>query len=147
MICVDASVAVKWVLDEEGSDRARVLYRAVERADRAIVAPSLLPLEVTNILRQRTRNANGLSVAAATDLLDRFLGLPIAIYHPVDLHRRALALAHALDLPADYDAHYLALADTLGCEFWTDDEKLARQTGNDLSFVRRLRDLPFPVES
>jgi predicted nucleic acid-binding protein len=146
MICVDASLAVKWVLDEERSDQARALFRALERAGRDIVAPPLLPFEVTNILRQRTRATNGISLDAATELLDRFLGLPIAIFDPDDLHRRALALAHAFDLPAAYDAHYLALAEHLGCELWTDDGRLLRRVEHDLSFVRRLGDYPVPAE-
>jgi predicted nucleic acid-binding protein len=138
MICVNASVAVKWVLDADRSDLARALFRAAERADRDIVAPPLLPFEVTNTLRQRTRAVPGLSPAAATELLDRFLTLPIAIYYPDDLHSRALALAHAFDLPAAYDALYLALAEHLDCELWTDDDRLARRVGSDLPFVRRL---------
>jgi predicted nucleic acid-binding protein len=146
MICVDASVAVKWVLDEERSDRAKALFRATERAGRDIVAPTLLPLEVTNILRQRTRAANGLALEAAIRILDRFLALPIAIHAPDDLHRRALALAHAFDLPAAYDARYLALAEHFGCDLWTDDERLFRRVERSLPFIRRLGDYPTSVE-
>ena len=58
MICVDASVAVKWLLNEERSDRARALYLAALLAGEPIVAPVLLPLEVTNILRQRMRGSD-----------------------------------------------------------------------------------------
>jgi predicted nucleic acid-binding protein len=140
MICVDASLAVKWILDEERSDQAKALYRATVRAGRQIVAPPLLPLEVTNILRQRTRSVDSMSLDVATDLLDEFLALPIEIHNPDGLHRRALALACSLDLPAAYDAHYLALAEHLGCELWTDDQRLVRRVENDLSFVHRLSD-------
>ena len=145
MICVDASVAVKWILDEERSDQARALFRAAERVDSAIVAPPLLFFEVTNVLRQRTRPKDGLSLAAATALLDRFLALPIVVFYPEDSHRRALALSHALNLPAAHDAHCLTLAEHLGCEFWTDDERLWRKAEDaGVSFVRRLSDAPLP---
>lgn len=146
MICVDASVAVKWILDEDRSDRARALFRAAERGGSDIVAPPLLPFEVTNVLRQRTRAADGLSLAAATALLDRFLTLPIAIHRSDDLHLRALALAHAFDLPAAYDAHYLALAEDLGCELWTDDERLWRRAEPHVPWVRRLSTFSMPIE-
>lgn len=57
MICADASVAVKWVVEEERSDQATALYHAVLGAGRTIVAPPLLPIEVTNIRLRRTRSA------------------------------------------------------------------------------------------
>ncbi len=145
MICVDASVAVKWVVEEERSDQATVLYNAVLSAGRAIVAPPLLPIEVTNILLRRTRSADRWPLDLATARLERFLDLPIAIHNPDDLHSRALALAHAFDLPAAYDAHYLALAETLGCELWTDDERLWRRVESRIPLVRRLSDYSLPA--
>lgn len=66
MICVDASVAGKWILEEEQSDRAKALYRSALLAREPIVAPPLLPTEVTNILRQRTHAQDGLSLIEAT---------------------------------------------------------------------------------
>ena len=73
MICVDGSVAVKWVLNEERSYQARTLYEAALRAAEPIVAPTLLPLEVTNILRQRMRANDGLSLTEAVRQLGDFL--------------------------------------------------------------------------
>ena len=140
MICVDASVAVKLLLDEERSDRATALYDATLRAGEPIVAPPLLPLEVTNILRQRMRAQGGLSLAEAIVHLDDFLVFPIKVHNPPRLHYQALALAVAHGLPATYDAHYLALAQHFGCELWTDDLRLLRQVGDNLPFVRALGD-------
>ena len=142
MICVDASVAVKWVLEEELSDLALVLYDVVVQAGQAIVAPPLLPLEVTNILRQRMRANSGVSLTDATEQLDDFLALPIDYYNPLGLHHQALVLADALDLPATYDAHYLALTEHLGCEMWTDDQRLIRRVATSLPFVRWIGDYP-----
>ena len=146
MICVDASVAVKWILDEERSDLAMALYDAVVQAGQSIVAPPLLPLEVTNILRQRMRANAGLSLIDATDQLNDFLALPIEYHNPVGLHFQALVLADALGLPATYDAHYLALAENLGCELWTDDQRLIRHVATSLPFVRWIGDHPATVD-
>ena len=119
MICVDASVAVKWILEEERSDLALALYDAVVQAGQSIVAPPLLPLEMTNILCQRMRANPEISLTKATEQLDDFLALPIDYHNPMGLQHQALVLADALGLPATYDAHYLALAEHLGCELWT----------------------------
>lgn len=142
MICVEASVAVKWILDEERSDRAGALYEATAKANQPIVAPSLLPLEITNILRQRMRTKDGLSLIAATQHLDDFLALSIEFHNPVGLHFQALVLADALDLPTTYDAHYLVLAEHLGCELWSDDLRLIRRVATSLPFVRWIGNHP-----
>jgi predicted nucleic acid-binding protein len=142
VICVDASVAVKWVLEEERSDLALALYDAVVQAGQSIVAPPLLPLELTNILRQRMRANSEVSLAYATEQLDDFLALPIDYHNPVGLHHQALVLADALDLPATYGAHYLPLAEHLGCELWTDDQRLIRHVATSLPFVRWIGDHP-----
>ena len=146
MICADASVAVKWILDEERSDRAIALYEATTKANQPIVAPPLLPLEITNVLRQRMRTRDGLSLGAAAQHLEDFLALPIEFHNPAGLHYQALVLADALGLPATYDAHYLALAEYLGCALWTDDQRLIRHVANRLPFVRWIGDHPATVE-
>jgi predicted nucleic acid-binding protein len=145
VICVEASVAVKWILEEERSDLAMALYEAVVQADRSIVAPPLLPLEVINILRQRMRVNLEVSITDATAQLDDFLALPIDYHIPVGLHHRALVLADALGLPATYDAHYLALAEHLGCELWTDDLRLMRRVATNLPCLRWIGDHPAPA--
>jgi predicted nucleic acid-binding protein len=142
VICVDASVAIKWLLKEERSDRAIALYETTAKANQPIVAPPLLPLEITNILRQRMRAQDAISLIRATEHLAAFLALSIELRNPTGLHFQALVLADALDLPATYDAHYLALAEHLGCELWTDDQRLIRRVATSLPFVRWVGDHP-----
>ena len=140
MICVDSSVAVKWIVLEEHSDRARALFRAARQANEPLVAPPLLPIEITNVLYRRVRSPGGMSPDEASALLAQFLAFPIALHNPAGLHQRALSLAAAYGLPATYDAHYLAVAESLGCAFWTDDRRLLRGLADRLPFVRSLGD-------
>jgi predicted nucleic acid-binding protein len=138
MICLDASVAIKLILDEDGSNQAKALYRSMLLIRTPIVAPPLMPIEVTNIMRQQMRGPRGLSQAEATNLLEEFLALSFTIYNPLELHLQALILADAHALPATYDAHYLALAELMSCDFWTADQRLVQQVRSDLPFVRWL---------
>jgi predicted nucleic acid-binding protein len=103
----------------------------------SIVAPTLLPYEVTNILRLRTLRGS-LPAGQAQPLLAQYLTFPIRLLSPETLHREALRLSESFALPAAYDAHYLALAQLLSCELWTDDRRLLRQLGGKLTFVRAI---------
>lgn len=126
-LVVDASVVVKWFVEEEDSARARVLMEDFSAQDVELHAPAILPFEILNALRFHPGSTEGLllSVQAA---LERF-----AIReHPFrgDYCRRALHLAVTDDL-AVYDAAYLALARELGLKLVTADASLARAAGPD----------------
>jgi predicted nucleic acid-binding protein len=136
MICLDASVAVKLVLDEEWSDRVEALFFTTIETGEPVIGPPLLPIEVTNIVRQRMRIPGGLSRDEALERLQEFLGFPIEIHNPPWLHHQALVLADEYGLPAAYDAHYLALAAHFTCPLWTDDRRLLQAVAQGLPFVR-----------
>jgi predicted nucleic acid-binding protein len=141
MICVDASLAAKWVLPEEHRAEALALLRATLERGEPIIAPPLLPIEVTNILRQRLRRADdALTLDEAVQALRAFLTLPLVLATPDDLHERSLRLADAHGLPAVYDAYYVALAQTAGCDLWTADRRLLRLLGERASFARFIGD-------
>lgn len=140
MICADASLAIKWLLgDEEHAERALALLEAtLDRGDE-IVAPPFLPVEITNILRQRMRR-QGMSRARAGALLRHFLAIPITFTTPAGLYEAALTLADTYDLGAVYDAHYVAVAQAVGCDLWTADRRLVRALSPDLALVRWIGD-------
>ena len=50
-ICVDSSVALKLVLDEEDSDKAHALWASWVAEDFEIIAPCHLAFEVTSVIR------------------------------------------------------------------------------------------------
>lgn len=140
MICLDASVTVKLVQFEELSDRTAALVSAATLAGQTIVAPPLLPIEMTNALLKRTRRPASISQDEARRRLERLLEYPIELRYPDGLHDRALSLAYEHGLPGAYDAHYLALAEMVGCELWTDDLRLLRALAGRLPFVRPISD-------
>lgn len=147
MICVDASVAVKWVLNEKLSGHARALYRAQLELREPIIVPSLLVYEVTNTVRQQIRKPEGMSRIAARRALADLLAARIEIHSPSGMHQLALDIADDHDLPAAYDAHYLALSELLGCEFWTADVRLLRRVQTGMPFVRWLGDYTLADEA
>ena len=69
MICVDSSVAIKWVFREEYSRQSLAIVRASARASERIVGPALLPIEVTNAIRRRMLSER-LSLGEARRLLE-----------------------------------------------------------------------------
>ena len=140
MICVDASVATKWILPEEYSEQADALSTGSILAGEPVIAPSLLPIEVTNILRQRIRGEQHISLAEATELLERCLAIHVSSASAPGLHREALELADWYQFAAVYDADYVALAQILRCELWTDDRRLLRTLRGKLDFVKWIGD-------
>lgn len=145
MICVDASVVAKWLFTEDLSDRAEALYEETVRDGERIVAPALLPIEITNLIRQRMRRLKApheelLTFTEARQHLEQFLTFPVELSILPSIHRRALELAAIHTLPAVYDAHYLALADLLSIPFWTADHTLVNSLQQALPFVRWIGD-------
>lgn len=116
---VDASVALKWVLDEPGSAAASGLLDG-----RGLFAPPLLAIEVANALWVATRRGQ-LTGAEAEDALDLILRAPFQPLPPgLRLPLRALELARLLDHPV-YDCVYLALAIRLERPVVTADRRFA----------------------
>jgi len=99
---IDASVAVKWVVPEIDSDRARLLSQA------RLEAPDLLPIECANILWKKV-GLGDLNERDAATRLDLLLHSPLTLVPSHALLPPALRMALDLKHPV-YDCVYLALA-------------------------------------
>lgn len=117
-IVIDASVAVKWVVDERGSDAALAL-----RDEGELIAPALWLAEVANALWKIARAGN----ITAEEANGRFAELqdsPVTTV-AIDPHMpTALALATELRHPV-YDCLYLAVAIFRNTQVVTDDRRFA----------------------
>jgi len=101
---VDTSVAMKWIVDEEDSDKAELLQAA------EMVAPALIRIEVGNVLRTLAAKQM-LTDECAIDLFLFLQPAPITIIDADEfLERRAMELVLALRHPINA-CIYLALAE------------------------------------
>jgi predicted nucleic acid-binding protein len=117
-VIVDASVAIKWVLSEDGSEAAKRLV-----ADEILAAPDLMFIECANVLRTKTRRGE-LSALFAGEALAVIDAIPIRSI-PARPH---VAAAHAIALELDrsaYDALYLAVALAERATLFTADMRFA----------------------
>ena len=135
-VVVDASVAVKWLVREEHTDKALGILRTWHDEEVTPAAPYLLPFEVANALHRKVCRGE-LSLGDTARMIPRLLGSQLELHQTAELHVRALELASGLQQGAVYDVHYLALAEEFGCELWTADQRfhLAAEGVGDVHWI------------
>ena len=139
-VVVDASLALKWVLPEQGAEDALLLRGHWQVSSETVVAPPIFKPEVTNAIHQYVRRGH-LDRSDAADILGILVPL-VEIAEPTGLYGRALELAAYLSLGSTYDALYLALAESQGCAFWTADRRLVRSVRERVPQVHWLGEQP-----
>lgn len=125
---VDASVVVRWFVDQSGSESAARWLRAFAKDPDLLVGPDLLRFEVHGALcRLQPKRQNGW----ATQAFQRFerLGMK-SLPTTLTLFGRAAALSREVPV-GGYDAIYLALAEELGVQWLTADAKALRRLRGD----------------
>ncbi len=138
---VDASVLVKWFMEEEDRDRALGLRELHTSGRSALFVSELTFLEILNAIRYGPK-ATEEDGAEAVYVLEN-LHLQVK---PTDfqLLRKANAIAWAYKITI-YDALYVALAEQLGYPLITSDEVLVKKLKGH-SIVVPLRELEFKTQ-
>ncbi len=144
-VVVDASIALKWTINEADSSAALALLVDWTKQEIEVHAPFLLAYEVTNALYRRVRKGE-------IPFYDARRGLTEIIYKVVefdfredpDFNIRAMELGQQFGLPAVYDSHYLALAESKECELWTADLRMWNSVKGKLDWVHWMGDYSKP---
>jgi predicted nucleic acid-binding protein len=134
-VVVDASLALKWVVEEPYSVEAHALLSRWRESRRRVLAPALFLYEVTNALAKRMQRRQ-LTLEQSKERLRFFLESGPLLKQIGGIHPRALELMERFGLPTAYDAHYLAVAESERCECWTADERLWNSVKRELAWVR-----------
>jgi len=137
LCCVDASVAIKWYVQEPRSEAAVSLLAKAEAGQLRIVAPDLAVYEMMSALR-RLVGSQDVALPSARRAVSHFL-TAVEFVNVEEFAPDALDLAVQYGIWT-YDASYLAVASARGCELWTEDAKIL-SLKERLPWVRSLAEL------
>ena len=119
-LVIDASIAVKWVVEEQGTPQALTLRRLAK-----LMAPELLVPECANILWMKVQR-NELSKEQALLAARLLQAAEIELLPTRSLLAAATRIAIDIDHPA-YDCLYLAAAVDRDCRYVTADDRFVRK--------------------
>jgi predicted nucleic acid-binding protein len=130
-VVVDASVAVKWHLeDEDDAEIAAALLDRFTRGEIILIAPDHIRYEVPSAITLATVRAQPrLTRDQGQAAIQRFLAMGLVTVGDDALILAAFPLVHQHKI-AFYDAQYLALAERVGCPLVTADRKLYLRIGH-----------------
>lgn len=131
-LVLDASVALKWFIDEDQSYEARRLVKLIKQGKISVYVPPIFPFEVANILSLK-ENISPESLFASIGFLYS-LNLRSGINSEEFLVKSA-TISKDFKITV-YDASYIALAQDLKIDFLTADKKLKDKV--KLSFIKLL---------
>jgi predicted nucleic acid-binding protein len=127
LLVVEASAVLTLFIDPGAAGEAvATLLRSAD-----LIAPTLLPFEVSNVLRRR-RNAGLLSAAEAALAHGELVHLPIELWPYEALAARVWELGPNL---SSYDTASVALAETTGATLVTCDTRIAAAPGPGCEIV------------
>jgi len=127
-IVIDASVVVKWFIEEIDSDKARFLRDKFIDGKIELIAPSLLYFEVLNALKY-SQLFDRSELDDAGESLENYGFNVITIKDEIRKHMIKIAVDHEMSI---YDASYLGLSIRLRKIYYTADEKIIKKLPSTL---------------
>lgn len=125
VVVADASVIVKWFVNEEHTEQALALRQGYLDKKVDIACPQILPFEVLNALRYNPEFGDK-QVKIASDALRKY---QLWLY-PIlgELADECIEKSFSFGISI-YDSSYISLAEYLDAKLYTADEKLLDKIG------------------
>ncbi|MBN2014688.1 MAG: type II toxin-antitoxin system VapC family toxin [Candidatus Altiarchaeota archaeon] len=134
LICIDASVGVKWYNQkEQHSEYALKIRDSYARREIEIIVPDLFFYEIINALRYNPEFGQRDVKKAAHELLE----MQLIVGKDYGFLESAADIAFSYGLTI-YDSSYIALAQEKECELYTSDQKTLSKV--DLGFVKHVKE-------
>jgi predicted nucleic acid-binding protein len=135
---LDASVGIKWVMNEVDADKARRIRDDFRNSILELLAPDCYVMEAAHGLTKAERRG---FVTDSGKLWDELMLDCPDLYHSIPLMVRAIQISRQFH-QAVYDCLYVALAEREGCELLTADDRLIRSLQPSFPFITALASLP-----
>ena len=138
-VVIDASVAVKWVVNEEFSENAIQLLKDVKENGTMMIAPPMFDFEVESALQNRLYR-DEITENIVDESLKVFYEIGVIVETHDKLTLKAREIARKFNQRAIYDSAYAALAMLNGCEFWTADYEFFKKAITAISNIKFIGD-------
>lgn len=126
-IVLDASVVIKWYVEEELTDKAVEILNDYSDGLVDILSVQLMPFEVLNALRYNPQ----LGTSELTKVCESLTRTQITLFPLLDgLYQESVSIAFKYGTTI-YDAAYLSLAITTDCILYTADAKFRNKVGRN----------------
>jgi predicted nucleic acid-binding protein len=136
---IDASIAVKWFVNEKDSDKALQLRSSYLNGVVELVAPNLILYEVADALRFHPHY--DFTEANLFDSIDTLRDMQIAVAPTTDTWLKAFSISISENLSI-FDAVYVAMSEVLNARLITSDKELVEKLNRHLGYrVRLLQNL------
>ena len=134
-VCVDASLALVWLLPAEQNEVANALRREWYKNGIEIITAPLFHAEVTSVLREQVYFKR-LPPEEGEEAFLAYTEIGVKSIDSPRIQKKAWELAKEFNLPRTYDMQYLAIAELNDCELWTNDKRLVNSLQGKISRIK-----------
>jgi predicted nucleic acid-binding protein len=133
MIVIDASIAAKWILEnEQDTEKALIILASHISSTEKIIVPDLFFYEIANTLVTKS----GMTVKEMTTALEKIYQTNLYVYHPLEADVSQTTKLAKKYRTTVYDMLYATVARRHKASLITADEQFIKQTG--FKFVKLL---------